>query len=344
MPPLLWWSASIFFLGGSIHQLISPLNPLTIACLAILPPLLLISWISAHVKPTADEGAAAADRLFDANSLFVSAWELSRSAASPKGISRLLLARAEKKLPGWSASISKHPQRYMKPASLAATSLGLIGLFFLLQPAHVQTSDVSSAIPSSQKKSLNQSQDPAVVLSELFTKKVKTTAVEQPLQQNSAFNSTKKVDTQTPQQNRPLAIAKINKDGPKTAGQTTMKMSAKPSTPGEKSLPAQDVFPASSSPNKSKKIADQIAGNDTAVSTDRVINKAEKFARVSLTDIETGADTRSTAFDVNREGDELIVSTATQSPFHQPPARNSMKVSQTSAGTLLTAEQSKALL
>ena len=171
MSPLLWWSASILFLGGGIHQLMSPLEPLAVICIAILPSLLIISWISARVKPAADEGAAAADRQLVANSLFVSAWELTHSAATDEGISRLLLARTETELHGWSLRIKNQPQRYMKPASLAASTLGIIGLLFLLlPPPHVQTSGaLSTTTPASQRNPFNQSKEPAAVLSELFT-------------------------------------------------------------------------------------------------------------------------------------------------------------------------------
>ncbi len=315
MSPLLWWSASIFFLGGSFHQLMSPLDPLTVVWFAILPFLLIISWISASLKPTADEAAAAADRLFGANSLFVSAWELSRSSATIEGISRLLLVRTETELPGWSLHFRKQPQRYMKPTSLVATSLGIVGLFFLLQPPHVQTSDIPATTPFSQRKPLNQSKDPAVVLSELFKEKTATaTAAEQYLQQNSPFDSSKGADSQKTPPSRQAVTAEISKDG----SQMTKQMSGKPSIPDEKLPPEQNVLLTSSTPGEGKKIAEQTAGNETADSTDKMINKAEKFDRVSLIDIETGTDNQTTAFDGTREGEKLIVSAPAQATFLQP--------------------------
>jgi hypothetical protein len=339
IPPLLWWSASILFLGGSFHQLMLPLDTLTVTGIAILPSLLLFSWLIARVKPTAEEGAAATDRLFSANSLFVSAWELSRSAATIEGVSRLLLRRTETELPGWSLRIKKQPQRYMKPASLAATTLGLVGLFFLLLPPHVQTSEAPSST-ASQKKPLNQGKDPATVLSELFTKKKTTTAeVKQHFQQNPQFNSTKGTDSLRPLHSKQAVSTEISEHDSGTTGKTIIKTPAKPATLDKESPPAQNILLASASQGEGKKIADQTAGSDAASRSDMAINKAEEFDRVSLIDIETGTDNQTTAFDDTREGDELLVATPTPSTFRQPASEHSMKVSQTSAGTLLTAEQ-----
>ena len=328
----------MLFLGGSIHQLMSPLAPLTVILFAILPSLFIISWIIARVKPTADEGAAAADRLFEANSLFVSAWELSRSAAAIEGISCLLLKRTETELPGWSQSISKQPQRYMKPSSLAATTLGLIGLFFLLLPPHVQTSEAPSSTALSQRKPHNQGKDPTMVLSQLFTKKT-TAAVEQHFQQNPQLDSRKGAESQRPLQSKPAVSTEISEDGSNTTGKTTIKAPAKSLSLDEESPPAQKVSLASSLQSKGKKIAAKTAGNDAASSSNMVINKAEAFDRVSLIDIETGMDKQTTAFDGTREGEELIVSTPIPSTFRQQASRRTLTISQTNAGTLLTAEQ-----
>lgn len=340
MPPLLWWCASILFLGGSIHQLISPLDALTVACIAIVPSLLILSWISTRVKPGSDESAAAADRLLGANSLFVSAWELSHSAAAIEGISRLLLARTKTELPGWSLYFKKQPRRYMKSTSLTATSLGLVGLFFLLLPPQVQTSEAPSTTTlSSQRKPFNQDKDPAAVLSELFMEKRATAAVEQNLQQNSRFDSAEGTDKQTSLQNKPEVMEKISENDSNTAGQTVIKMPGKPSTLYEKSLPAQDVFPVSASLGEGKKIADQTAGNEAAVNSGMKINKAEKFDQVRLIDIETGTDNQTTAFDSSQKGNELIASAPLPATLHQPSSYHPTKVAQTDSGTQLTAEQ-----
>lgn len=328
----------MLFLGGSFHQLISPLEPLTVVWFAILPSLLIISWIIARAKPTADEGAAAADRLFEANSLFVSAWELSRSTTTIEGISRLLLRRTETEIPRWSQSISKQPQQYMKPSSLAATTLGLVGLFFLLLPPHVQTSEAPSSIALSQRKTHNQAKDPTMVLSQLFTKKT-TAAVEQRFRQNPQFDSRKGAESQRPLQSKPAVSTEISEDGSNTTGETIIKAPAKSLSLDEESPPAQKVSLASSSQSEGKKIAAKTAGNDAASSSNMLINKAEAFDRVSLIDIETGMDKQTTAFDGTREGEELIVSAPIPSTFQQPASEHSMKVSQTNAGTLLTAEQ-----
>ena len=328
----------MLFLGGSIHQFMSPLDPLTVVWFAILPSLLIISWIIVHVKPAADEGAAAADRLFEANSLFISAWELSRSTTAIEGISRLLLRRTEKELPGWSQSIKNQPQRYIKPSSLAATTLGLVGLFFLLQPPQVQNREAPSSTALSQKKPLNQGKDPTMVLSKLFTKKT-TTAVEQHLQQNPPYDSVKGTGSPLPLQNQQTVAAEIIEDDLNTTGRTTIKTPGKLPSLHEESLPAQNILPTVSAQSEGKKIADKTAGNDTASSSNMVINKAEAFDRFSLIDIETGADKQTTAFDGTQEGEELIVSAPTQSTFRQPASHRMLKVSQTKAGTLLTAEQ-----
>jgi len=328
----------MLFLGGIIHQLMSPLDPLTVVWLAILPSLLIILWIIARVKPTADEGAAAADRLFGANSLFISAWELSRSTTDIEGISRLLLRRTETELPGWFLRTSNQPHRYMKPNSLAATTLGLVGLFFLLQPPQIQTSEAPSSTALSQKKPQNQGKDPTMVLSKLFTKKT-TAAVEQDFQQNPQLDSRKGAESQRPLQRKSAVTTEISKDGLNTIGRKTIKAPAKPSSLDEESQPAQNILPTGSAQSEGKKIANQTAGNDAASSSNMVTNKAEAFDRVSLIDIKMGTDKQTTAFDGTREGEELIVSAPIPSTFRQPASRRTLKVSQTNAGTLLTAEQ-----
>ena len=177
-----------------------------------------------------------------------------------------------------------------------------------------------------------------MVLSNLFTKKT-TTAVEQHLQQNPPYYSARGTESQRPLQNKQAVTTEISEDGSNITGRTTIKAPAKPPSLDEESAPVQNILPTGSAPSEGKKIADQTAGNDAASSSNMVINKAEAFDRVSLIDIETGTDKQTTAFDGTREGEELIVSAPTQSTFRQPASQRILKVSQTNAGTLLTAEQ-----
>jgi len=346
----LWWSVSILFIGGCIHQLLAPLAPMAVAAIAFLPSLIFLFWISNHVKPLAEEGAAEADRLFSANSLFVSAWELSQSAANIQGIDHLLLARCERELPAWSLQLKKQPQSAMTPITLAATTLALIGLFFLLQPAHQQsnkpTAEISSkASPAasstmtaaSLKEIPEQKEDAADVLSKLFSEETNT--VEQQHPQNTTQGNKLQSSTQN---NQP--VSESNKDNSLTAERTNKQLSAQSSTfpqntPQQHNAP-QDI----SAHNKGKKIADRSAGNQAAIkNTDSGTNeqtvKRKDFADRNLIDIDTGNDQRNTAFDSSAKGNELIITSPEQTTKRQMMGRDSLNKTRTNAGTLLTAEQ-----
>lgn len=328
MPLFYVWSAGILFIGGSIHQWILAVNPLLVVCIALLPSLLILSWFSLSIKPTAAEGAASADRLFEANSLFVSAWELSHASSAVKGIGGLLLARTETALPDWRQRISKQPQHYLKPASLTAMALGFAGLFFLLLPPHVQTVKAPALALSSHIKLENQDNEPARILKELFKQpeKITTGATDLPLKKVHKPGSSTTITSPKPEQ---VFSEKITRDAPQTDRTATPQVQGKTSAAG--------VLP-NSTPNEGKKIAQQTAGKEAAKRSDTMTSRAKKFDRIDPINIETGADKQPTAFDAGRQGFQLIISKLAQPTFHQPTAQNS-RMSQTDSASQLSAEQ-----
>jgi hypothetical protein len=337
MPALIGWSASVLFLGGSLHQLVLPLNPLAVACIAMLPSVLMLSWIIATEKPTTDEAAAAADNLLDANSLFVSAWELGRSGTAQKGIGQLLLARAEIALPEWRQRDKSKPQHYLKPAGLTAVSLGFVGLLFLLLPPHVHTEQSPAAEPSVQTEILTQANDivhdTAMDLSDLFVEDSNKAAISQ--------------DQHVESGNQPEFSVAVAPPSPNVSDQTTASETSESmlqpdgqlsSTRGPQDSTPQLILQGLST-NDATRVSGQTPGNDAATSSDTAISKANAFDQINRVDIETGTDTLTKAFDGSRDGTGLIAYRPEQPVIGQPTNRHPRKLPQTVSATQLTAEQ-----
>jgi hypothetical protein len=202
----------------------------------------------------------------------------------------------------------------------------------------VQTSDTHTAGISSQGTPLKQSRDATMTLSKLFKQKSANDTADESLQQNSSIHASSQApegaNKQKPQQNKQADNTEIS-----AHEQTTMTQATdKPPAFDTALPPVHEADPLRSAQAKSKKIANQTAGDDAARSTDSVTTKAEYFDQVSLIDIETGSDNQTTAFDNDQAGGELLVSAPTQSNSRQLE-NNQLKVSQTSSGTLLSAEQ-----
>lgn len=333
IPPLFWWSASVLFLGGFIHQLILPLSLLLVACIAILPSLLIFSWVTATEKPTADQGAAAADRLFGANSLFVTTWEFSRSTIATEGIEPLLSARAETLLPGWLQLIEVKSRLSMKPASLIAATLAIIGLFFLMLPAHVQIQNTPYTTAYPQKLVMNQADESASVLSDLFMENEKT-ATEYPAhqdEQGQQQNTSGGTSPHTPPESKQSTSVEISEKLSRSHGQPPSLYGTPPTTP--------EVFQPGASTAKGKKLPGQTPGMDSAKTSDKVISKADEFEQIQLIDIDTGKDSHATAFDGAREGSDLIVFKPQQSTSRRFAPSHSQKNIHTQSTTQLTAQQ-----
>ncbi len=175
--PLFVYCASVFFFAGSIHQLLLPLNFTLVAGVAMVPSLLSLCHLGIAHKPAPREGAAEADKRFAANSLFVSAWELTRFQTDIEGTGKLLLERCEKALPDWSQATRPPPRANLKPAGLITITLTVLGLFFLLQPSHVQPRQSARTAPDPSLETVDKaSADAAKMLSELLDDNANPTA------------------------------------------------------------------------------------------------------------------------------------------------------------------------
>jgi len=302
--PLFVYSALVFFLGGGIHQLLLPLNFALIAGIAIVPSLAFVGFLGITQKPESREGAAEADKLFAANSLFVSAWELTRlqsdiMKSDIKGTANLLLERCEKALPDWSRAVTQPAPGKLKPAGLVTVTLAVLGLFFTLQPSHVQPRQTSQASPNASLELANaESAVAQKILSELSA----TGAQPTPQTPPQPAASTAPAD--------PPASAAAQ--GSRKPGQPAQ-MDISASTPAAVNpLPASDpamtiarTAPASN-PNGAEKTTDHSAGNEAAEAPDSGVIEAREYDLVQLVDIETGSDQRSIANDETSQGGKLI--------------------------------------
>ena len=271
LPALLWLSASALAVGGCIHQLLSPMDPLAVTCIAIAPSLSVLLWTAFTETPTAVEGAAAADRLFGANSLFVSAWELTRSAAAIEGIGPLLTARTETALPAWRQR-KRAPQKHdMNPASLIAVTLGLAGLFFLLLPSHTRTTDASYAAPSMSMQPGHRTESSDRALSELFTPPEVTAAKapEQNLEREASLAPSSPDASQSPMQDDQKTADSARELSDQTARQTV-------SRDDTATAAAQTALP-STAETEGRKVPDRTPGDQEASDTGKTIAGREQF-------------------------------------------------------------------
>ena len=335
MSPLIWWSAAALFLGGCVHQLWLPLDTLAVACVAILPSLLALAWLSASARPSADIGAAAADRLVGANALLVSAWELSRSTAAAQGVGPLLLARTEIALPGWRQRLKLQPRRTLHPARLSAVTLGLIGLFFLLLPPHSQTRETPSTAALTQPQPLIRADDPARALGELFEQRHKP----------STEGAKQRPDLGRPHAALQTLPPQLQPESARTASAKVAEDLARPAATGEASplRAISPVAPAALSPGASRTAGDKVPartpGEDSAKGTAMALSRAGDFARIRLIDIETGGDTRASAFDTSRKADVLMPAKPKQPVPLQSTSHDSRQVAQADSASRLTAQQ-----
>ena len=311
--PLFVYSALVFFLAGGIHQLLLPLNFALIAGIAMVPSLVFVCFLGITQKPQPREGAAEADKLFAANSLFVSAWELTHSQfdnvqsdsfqSDIRGTANLLLERCEKALPGWSRALTQPAHRKLKPVGMVTVSLAVLGLFFMSQTSHVQSRQTSqtSANSSLELSNADGDSDGAVVqkiLSELSaTDSHPTTQTPLP----SAASTTpvdRSADTAARGSKQPGQPAQID-----TAASTPAAVNPLPAS--DPTMTIARTSPASN-PNGDEKTTEHSAGNEAADAPDSSVIEAKEYDRVRLVDIETGFDQRSIASDETAQGSKLI--------------------------------------
>jgi len=326
-PVLLTYIASVFFLAAGIHQLVTPLNFPLMTGIAIIPALLFLGFLCATQKPTPQQGAAAADKRFAANSLFVSAWEMTRFQSDTKGAAALLLERCEKALPEWSGSTRQVTPGNLKPSGLITVTLAILGLFFLWQPSHVQTRQSPQKIANSSPDTFNE--DNSAVAQKLSK-----------LLDNDVHTGTRTLE----QSGDPATTA---------AAATARDSNQVPPSPGtrESGAPAQAqessraVFTAQHSPanaaGASTRIAKRSAGSDAAEAQDSSVIQPTEFEQTQLVDIETGSDPNSMAGDGSSEGNQLIESKSGQIVAGQPDIEHWRHISANGAIYMLSPQQRK---
>jgi hypothetical protein len=332
IPVAIWWSASVLFSGGVVHQLWFPLNAALILSLTIAPSLLLLSWTAITHKPTTDEGAADADRLLSANSLFVSAWELSRSRAPSDGVGTLLLNRAMAALPNWYQNFDT-PTRSISTTNPAAAAVACFGLFFLLMPTHVQTDPSTSPAISRPGEPPQQPEKSASVLSDLLD-----------VVENRAFDDGNQLITarereiasqrqlqQHPSGDTPADITDIDADG-------TRRTDLSP--PGPSTSPvAADHLRHGVLRSGGKQIHNRTPGSSIGETSDRMMTMSADFAQLNLIDITADSNARSTTFTGSDKEAGLPLSASNQPAIRPSPIRRTLKPAQMISNNMLTVEQ-----
>lgn len=323
MYPLTGWIASVLLVAGASQQLIGPLSPLLMIGIALLPPLFILLWRGFVERPTMDEAAAVTDRQLDAQSQFVSSWEIARSSAAPAGVDRLLMSRSEAALPGWNQRIKNQPSRPLHPAILIAILLSVSGLFLLLQPP--QTQQIGLEESTSQTDSTRQPDDPALRLGQLFNidHKSLTAPPQQPYPSSSRAAAT--------------AFKKEHPATIKTNNYALPKYDGKNSPIDDLSIPpAAGTIPASQPEGRSM---GNTAGNQPSSATIGPTIPSKAFDSINRINIEIDNHGLSTAFDRNRVGRALLVTQPEAPVYPQALTRYTGVTSMADSSTGLTAQQ-----
>ena len=312
LPVLAWGAAWVLLTAGYIHQQFTPLNSPLVLGGILFTALALTVIIALRNRPLPAEGAASTDRRLNADSLFVSSWELSRSRRNPSGVETLLLARAAAAMPAWRERLKQRErQSGMHPANLIALTLLLIGCLLLLLPSSVVTAKRVDSDGSPGQAQNTRPHDAARVLNELFQRENET---ETNHSANLQRADQRTRDGDTPASKIAEATAATGKDPDE------MGVSARPTGrqdfPGP--LPADTpIRNSEGSALEATRIASRGPGNDRALPSDGPTAKGEEFERIDRFMIETGSDILSGARAPDREGSELIASSP---PLEATPA------------------------
>jgi len=294
--------AALLLLAGAVHQLLLPLNALLVIGLAAVPALLYCGWLGVKQRPTAQQGAAAADRSFGANSLFVSAWELTRSATDFQRVEKLLLERCATTLPDWTGSSAPAVRTYLRPSTLLTMTLSMTGLLFLLQTSQVQPRQsltTASAWPADQATTAA-----VKALGELLDRSADAPAQDpHPLALSNTPPGPSSDDAA--ESRAPIERGATASTDPSSAAEQ-LPLPADPSTG------RPDVAAATAALARANSVGSGV-GDDAAQApgTDRIV--AAAAAQTQLIDIETGTDHRSIAQDGSSQGNELLASQAERS-------------------------------
>lgn len=299
-PPLMWWSAGILFVGGSIHQMWVEMNVTMVVIIALLPSVIIFAWMSMRQRPNLQQAAASFDQQAGANSMFVSAWEISNSTTATTGIQGLLLARTYQYISDWSSCFHKQPQRTMPPSNLVAISAGLIGLFFLLLSPHVQSTVEAIEKPSTISSALIKTKPAAGALKDLLASKPVTQSVKvAPGLENFTEESTQELFETRLNKNRHI---------PDQQGELSNLAKVAASPDHVTSSTSTGTESQNSTGNPATKVAEKMPGNDSSTTSDSMLEKGSNLERIKQVDFHTQNDKHSVASAASLQGVELIPS------------------------------------
>jgi hypothetical protein len=296
-----FYCATILMLAGAVHQLLLPLDTLAIIVTATVPPLLYLCWLALTQKPTAQQGAAAADRRLGADSLLVTAWEITRADADIQRVEKLLLERCASKMSLWTDSLAAAQRVNLKPASLFSITLALAGLFFLMQASHVQPQRESQA--AAERGARQTTSATARALGELLDRDVDWPPP----------GSAERADANGKARTLAADDARDSAPGERLAeaGERLPGAEERQPLPGNPSSGVADAAPGSARHDSDTAVAAGVGADAApAPGTDSIEALALKQAR--LIDIATESAHNSTASDSASQGSALLASPARQ--------------------------------
>ena len=160
------WAALVCLSAGLIHQGIRDIDPFAPVIFAIVPGFLYLV-LALRRLPGLSEAAALVDRQLQAESLFISVWELASARGGVAAVAPLLIARVEQRLPWWRKQMMDLP--FPRPGALLLfiCSLITLGGFLLLLPGHPVSLPRPTHMPESRHHQAYQTPDPTSLIKEL---------------------------------------------------------------------------------------------------------------------------------------------------------------------------------
>ena len=207
-------------LCGMVHVWLDPLPLAAVLAAAGIP--LVYAWYSAFSqRPGLIAAANYADRYLAAKSLLLTAVELQSGAQTVNSrYADLILRQAEQMLGVWQKQLALRPLRPVNTFSWLSTTLGMLGIFLILQPGKTQ-------------QTFNQAEEaPATVqVQETMTTSPLLTAIKQ---QNAAANAERRAPAKLLAEDNPSpAQAEILQPMPKDAKNTGGEQALLPPDAGE---------------------------------------------------------------------------------------------------------------
>jgi hypothetical protein len=186
------WAALVFLSAGLIHQGIREIDPV-VPILASVPALTWLLWALRRL-PGPNEAAARADRRLQAESLFVSVWELASASGRAPAVAPLLIGRARQRLQQWQERLAAQP--YPRPGMTLLFSLSLVTLggFLLLIPGRSPAPPSSPDLLGHHDLRAPEPRDPVALIHELRQQQL-----HQPAQAQAAMATASPTDTEAAQ-------------------------------------------------------------------------------------------------------------------------------------------------